>query len=425
MKIIPIAAFLLCSCASSPSFQNGLKTPEDIAGIVHAGQTNTPEEYALLDRLGADWVLATFYWSRIQPEENQWNFENLDQYADTAKAAGKKIIGVLGYETPWIYNDGKARRYIPPDKLDFFLRYVKQTAGHFRGRVDAWCVWNEPNTSRFWDGNREDFYLLTRKAMDAVREADPGVILLGGAVNRGVFGLPDKFIKGLFESGAMEKADAFAFHPYEMNPARALSLYNQLRKIADDYGFGERIWVTEVGYPTGGLYPTRAREKRFPEYIIKTFIYIAASGAQKIFWYQLFDPVEREKTDSEDYFGLVRSKDNYASKGAEAFRLCAKYLKGAECYIPEMEKDLPKSLRAFYFKRAERSALVLWNEGFGSKQIRLRLPGSNHESHDIVSGNASPIQAEIEVTAGKTPVFITWQNAQENGEEKLVIKQVQ
>jgi hypothetical protein len=421
-----VAVFSLYSCASAPVFQEKREIPADIAGIVHAGRTKTLEEYALLNRLGESWFLATFYWSRIEPSENQWDFDYYDQYVNTAKTAGKKIIGVLGYEVPWIFSEGKSRNYIPPDKLEFFINYVRQTAAHFRGRVDAWCVWNEPNTSRFWDGSQEDFFLLTSKAIEAAREADPGVTLLAGAVNRGVSGLPEKFIRGLFVSGAMEKADAFAFHPYEVNPERALSLYNQFKKIADDYGFGEKIWVTEVGYPTGGWYPTRVREEKFPEYVVKTFVNLAAAGAQKILWYQLFDPVVREKTNSEDFFGLVRSMTDYASKGAEAYRLCAQYLPGAGCSFPEIEEGLPKTLRAFYFEQPERGTLVLWNESFSTRQIRLQLPGSNHASHDLVSGNASPIPAEMTVKAGKTPVFITWQSMKENtlksGEEKPVIK---
>jgi hypothetical protein len=163
-------------------------------------------------------------------------------------------------------------------------------------------------------------------------------------------------------------------------------------------------------------------EKKFPEYIVKTFINLAAAGAQKIIWYQLFDPQVREKADSEDFFGLVRSKAVHTSKGAEAFRLCAQYLSGAVCYIPEIKEGLPKTLRAFYFERSERGTLVLWNEGIGSKQIRLQLPGSNHASHDLVSGNTSLIPAEMAVKAGKTPVFITWQNALTSGKEKPIIK---
>jgi hypothetical protein len=382
--------------------------PTDIAGIVHAGHTNTPEEYALVNRLGAQWTLTTFSWREIEPSHNQWDFDYYDQYVDAANAAGIKIIGVLAYDVSWIHPDNERHRYIPPDKIPFFLEYVRQTASRFRGKVDAWCIWNEPNVSHFWKGTDEGFIELTRLSADAVREVDSEVILLGGAFNRNVTGLPEKFIRKLFESGAMDKADAVAFHPYELNPARTALLYDRFRNIVDDYGFGDRIWITEVGYPTGGWYPTAVSEKKFPAYVVKTFVNLAVSGAQKILWYQLFDPPERVNRNSEHFFGLVRSREDYTSKGAEAFRLCAVHLAGT-IYRPDLpsREKLPRSLRAFYFEQpAGGGTLVLWKEG-ASTRVTLQPP-DGAAIHDLVSGNSSPLSTETTITVGSMPVFITW-----------------
>jgi hypothetical protein len=391
--------------------------PNDIAGIVHAGHTNTLEEYALLDRLGTTWQLRTFDWVQIERTENQWDFEQYDRYVDTAKAAGKKVLGVLAYGVPWIFDNGNSAKYIPPDKMDYFLRYVRQTVKHFEGRVDAWCIWNEPNTARFWKGTRQEFFELTRLAADAAREADPGVILLGGAFTRGVFGLPAKYINGLFEAGAMDNVDAVAFHPYELNPARTEKLYRNFRKAVAKHGFAGRIWVTETGYPTGGRYPTAIPEKKLPEYTVKTFVNLAVSGTPIILWYQLFDRENRKENDSEDFFGLVRSRTDYSSKGAEAFRLCAVYLSGT-VYRPELPRrqGLPRQLKAFYFERPGGGALVMWKEG-RPLRVRVHLPGSGHTMHDPVSGDASVIPPvippETVLEVGAMPVFITWQDGEE------------
>jgi len=405
--------FLFCclfsGCASFPTPSGPVVIPEDIAGLVHAGQTNTPQEYALLDKMGASWLLATFYWSRLEGEEGRWNFVDYDTYVNTAKASGKKIIGVLAYGTPWIHEDGKSRDYIPPDKVHFFLNYVQRTAEHFKGRVDAWCIWNEPNFI-FWKGSRDEYLSLARQAADALREVDSDVILLSGAFNRGIFGLPTAYINGLFESGAMKKADAVAFHPYELNPNRTVRLFLEFRAITAKYGFEDRIWLTEVGYPTGGWYPTAVSEKKFPLYVVKTFTGLAVNGAKKILWYQLCDPVNREKIDSEDFFGLVRSKDDYTSKGAEAFRLCAVYLSGAT-YHPNLplRKNLPNSLRSFYFEQPSGvRTLVLWSDG-GSINLMLQASENGYTGHDIVTGNAESISPDAVIGVGNKPVFITWQ----------------
>ncbi|MDR0494513.1 MAG: hypothetical protein LBG95_02645 [Treponema sp.] len=404
---------LILACASSQKITSPkpLEIPADIAGIVHAGQTNTPEEYALLESLGAAWTLATFYWSRIEPSDNQWYFDDYDKFVDTAKASGKKVLGVLGYDVSWIHDDGTSHYYIPPEKADFFLDFVRKTTEHFQGRVDAWSIWNEPNASHFWKGGKEDFFYLSRLAANAVREVDPDAALMGGAFTRGIFGLQKAFIRGLFESGAMEKTDAVAFHPYEINPSRALKLYGKFRALAAEYGFADRIWITEVGYPTGGWYPTAAAEKKFPAYVVKTFVYLAASGANRIFWYQLFDPAQRKKINSEDYFGLVRSENDYTSKGAEAFRLCAVYLAGT-VYRPDLplREKLPHSLQAFYFEQPDGSggALALWKEGIPT-QVKLQSGNNVFTAHDPVTGAASEIFDGKAIKVGTSPVFITWQ----------------
>jgi len=404
--LLPVTCYLFSACASAPSGQ--VVIPEDFAGIVHAGHTNTPEEYALLDRMGVSWLLRTFNWDWIEGEEGNWNFDDYDKYVDTAKASGKKIIGLLAYDVFWIHEDGNTHKYIPPDKMHLYLNYVRLTAEHFKGRVDAWCIWNEPNFG-FWNGSRDEYLSLARQAADALREIDSEVTLLGGAFNRGIFGLPTAYIKGLFESGAMEKADAVAFHPYELNPHRTARLFLEFRARVAKYGFEDRIWITEAGYPTGGWYPTAVSEKKFPAYVVKTFTNLAINGAKKVLWFQLFDPVERSKSDSEDYFGLVRSRNDYTSKGAEAFRLCALYLSGAT-YHPELplRKNLPHSFRSFYFEQpsGERT-LVLWKDG-GTIKIKLQASENGYTKHDIVTGNAETITSQTPIAVGNKPVFITW-----------------
>ena len=381
--------------------------PEDFAGIVHAGRTRTQREFAYMDYLGVRWILHTFRWSDIEPEQGEWDFLVYDALVDRNKEAGIKIIGLLAYDNWWIHEGFNGPRYISPQRLPDFLNYVRKTVEHFRGRVDAWCIWNEPNANS-WRGTDEEFIELSRQTADAVREVDSEVILLGGAFNRNVTGLPEKFIRKLFESGAMDKADAVAFHPYELNPARTALLYDRFRNIVDDYGFGDRIWITEVGYPTGGWYPTAVSEKKFPAYVVKTFVNLAVSGAQKILWYQLFDPPERVNRNSEHFFGLVRSREDYTSKGAEAFRLCAVHLAGTG-YRPDLplHEKLPRSLRAFYFEQpAGGGTLVLWKEG-ASTRVTLQPP-DGAAIHDLVSGNSSPLSTETTITVGSMPVFITW-----------------
>jgi len=417
--------FLCSSCASVNTAipSEGRRIVADFSGIVHAGETNTEEEFDYLKYMGVNWVLHTFYWDRIEPQQDNWNYENYDVMVNNAVNAGVKVLGVLAYDNWWIHPDQRMHNYIPPEWLPDFLNYVRRTVEHFKGRVDAWCVWNEPNVRRFWKGTVDEYTELTRQAADAIKETDSDVIVLGGAFNRNVTGLPKKMINKLFESGAMKNVDAAAFHPYEISANRAEKLYEQFKKMVNQYGYDE-IWVTEIGYPTGGWYPTKVSEVNFPLRIVKTFTLLAVSGAKRIFWYQMFDPPNPSKNNSEDFFGLVRAENNYISKGAEAFRLCVLNISNSICYAYTQD-DLPASLRAFWYKRENGGALVLWKDGIGSTQVSLKLPGVDHLWHDIVTGSASIINSEITIKVGNEPVFITWRLAEdstENAENPVIMR---
>ncbi|MCL2243307.1 MAG: beta-galactosidase [Treponema sp.] len=408
VPVIFLLTLVFLSCASVSPPQR--RIPEDYSGIVHAGGSRTPEEFRLMKSLGMNWTLHTFNWSRIESEPGKWDFRYYDEIVDMADRAGIKTLGVLAYDNGNVQRNQTVSRYIPSHEIPLFLEYVRKTVTHFRGRVDAWCIWNEPNTPRFWKGTDAEFYELTKLAADTVRETDSEVILLGGAVNRGVFGLPKKFINGLFKSASMNRMDGVAFHPYELNPARTARLYDNFQKMVKPWGFDNKIWITEVGYPTGGLYPTKVSEKKFSHYVIKTFTLLAIRDTRVILWYQLFDSVNRNPSNSENFFGLVRSAEDYQSKGSEAFRLCATYISGTFLNAQDLRREnLPSSLNAYYFYGEETSALVLWNDNPAPVKIRTSLPGTVHAMHNINTGAKADIQANADIRVGSEPVFITWQ----------------
>jgi polysaccharide biosynthesis protein PslG len=416
--------FFLCgSCASVDTAlpPEGRVITADFSGIVHAGASDTKKEFDHLNYLGVKWILHTFYWNGIENQQNNWNFERYDVMVNNAGNAGIKVIGILAYDTRWIHPDQKTHDYVPTERMPDFLNYVEKTVEHFKGRVGAWCIWNEPNTSRMWKGTVDGFIELTRQAAAVIKKTDSDAVVLGGGFNRNVTGLPKKMINKLFKSGAMENADAVAFHPYEISANRSANLYKQFEKIVNQYGYKDKIWITEMGYPTEGWYPTKVSEKNFPLRIIKTFTLLAAGGAKRILWYQIFDADNPSKSNSEHFFGLVRNANDYTSKGAEAFRLCALYISDSVCYALA-QNNLPASLRGFWFKKENGGALVLWND-FGSAQISLKLPGTDHLRHDIVTGSASSINSDITIKAGSEPVFITWrtvQNSPENEENPVI-----
>ncbi|GHV79746.1 hypothetical protein AGMMS49944_15370 [Spirochaetia bacterium] len=413
IKSTTFTLFLLLffiSCTATPLPPGSPVTiPNDFIGMDHAGHRTTPEEYALLDEMNIAWIQTTFYWSSIEPQKDQWNFSWYDSFVNGGKHAGKKILAVLAYDTSWLYSNGKTRKYISPENMPLFLRYVENTVSRYRGKVDAWVIWNEPN-GIFWHGSKKEFFELTKAAAQRIREVDPDAVILAGAFWR----VPDSYIRGMFESGAMEQVSAIAFHPYGLNPQSSAKLYDRMVTILSRYNYSGEIWITEVGYPTGGWYPDKTTEDTLPAYVVKTISGLAARGARVILWYQLFDPYNRGQSptriDSEKFFGLVYP-DFSKKKGANAYALCAEKLAGLE-YHPELPQRnaLPDSLVSFYFRgKDNQNTLILWNDRNSALSIRVSFPGTG-QLYDVVSGIGTPISHEAAFELGTMPRLLTWQN---------------
>jgi hypothetical protein len=387
--------------------------PEDYFGVVHAGQTRSAEEYRLLDEMGVEWILATFYWSRIEEQKGIFNFSGYEDFVDTALRNNKKIIAVLGYETPWLFTKGKSKRYISPENIPLFLRFVEETVRHYKDRVDVWEIWNEPNFM-FWKGSRKDFFELSRLTAMKIREFDPNAYILGGVFWR----TPRGFIKDMHKAEAMENLDGLAFHPYAVNPEGSMKLYDKFLKILSEINYTGPVWITEVGYPTRGWYPTRVSPEKQPSYVIKTIAGAAARGARVLSWYELFDAHNREEVppytmDSEKFFGLAYP-DYSRKESAWAYELCARFLPGSR-YAPEFprKENIPSNIVSFCFMggKSDANTLIVWNDRNRFQKVNLRL-STLALLHDITTGQNSYLPQETVLDVGKEPLLITWQGAE-------------
>ena len=407
--------FLFCflpvfiSCAT-PVFQpNGSRTvPEDFFGIAPYNKRLNPEDFALIDELGVVWQRRTCRWSSLETAPGNWDFSDWDNYVEISRNAGKKILAILAYDTPWVYETENAPRRISSRELPLYLNYVETVVRRYRGKIDAYEIWNEPNMME-WYGSDQEFITMTRAAIKTIRSIDPDVKILAGSFWR----VPKNFIRKMTRAGVFDEACGLSFHPYALSPAGAAELCDSMLKLLEEESFTGEIWVTELGYPTRGWFPTRVSEKKFPSHIVKTLASLAARNVKVLLWYELYDsrnPGEYCFTfNSEDFFGLAYP-DNTVKAGYHAFSLCGKNLAGKE-YQPglPLRNDIPKRTVSFCFMGQDaENVLILWNERGGSFPAGLTLPGTDQRLYDISSGEYMTLGEETEITVTQTPLFFTW-----------------
>jgi len=398
------------SCSTSPiTTLNQITVPLDYFGI-EGGGSGIVEEYQLLNEMRPAWLLKTFYWSAIEKEKGVFDFSPYDNSVNDIRAQGIKIIAVLAYAAPWL-NDGKNNKYISGKNIQYFLNYIEAIVTHYKGKIDAWQIWNEPNWI-FWRGTNKEFYELSKLTAQKIREIDPDAYIIGGGFLRH----PYNFILNMKNSGAMENLDALSIHPYAVNPKGSMRLLDIFFKTVLEIDFNGDIWITEVGYPTSGWYPSRVSLRKMPTYVIKTIAQAAARRIRGIVWYDLKDSYKYgeypNNFDSELYFGLVYS-DFSRKSGAWAYELCARYLPGSR-YNPELpiKEGIKSNIVTLCFtgNESDTNTLIIWNDKNTKQKIKVTIP-SLITIHDISSADNYSLQNEAIVEITDKPVFITWQGS--------------
>jgi len=411
IKFIYIGLFFFifsisCSTTHKPP-SNKIAVPLDFLGIIGGVAI---EDYQVLNEMSPVWVSKVFNWHQIENEKDNFNFTFYDNFVNNAKANGKKIVAGLAYATPWI-NDGKNKDYISKENIQYFLNYIEVTVNRYKGKVDAWRIWNEPNWL-FWKGTDKEFFELSRLAAIKIREVDPDTYIIGGNFQR----LPNNFIKNMKKAGALENLNALAFHPYDVNPKASMRLLDDFFKLKSKIGFNGDIWITEMGYPTSGWYPSTVSLKKLPSYVIKTIAPAASRGTRVFIWYDFKDSYKYgeypNKFNSEMYFGLVYS-DLTRKNGAWAYELCARYLPGSE-YNPglPLKEGIKSNVVTLCFtgNESDTNTLIIWNDVNIRQKIKVTIPAAI-TIHDISSSDNHSLQNEAILEISDKPVFITWQGS--------------
>ncbi len=401
-----IVLLFICSCSTislghSPSF-----VESDAYGLAHAGEKES--DYPFISKMGSHWIRQTFRWDNVNPEQNEWDFERFDSLMDLADRNGIKVIAVLAYDVEWIYPGGRALRNISPELSGYYLEYVRRVVERYRGRVDAWEIWNEPNI-KFWKGADSDFFALASQTGQLINEIDKETPLLVGAT----FRTPEKFIRGLYEYGAFEYADALSIHPYAATPAGVSRQIIKAQNILEELSLNRELWITEIGYPTRGIVPSRVSETRFAEYVIKTLTISTSLGVRVTTWFKHFDTeTSRQFLPNIDYgpfFGLGY-KDGSLKDGGRAFSIFTNNLNNLlyDPAIVDLEDSLKDSVihAAYRDSEGERIMLILWCQGIGDKNIMVSGPDGLISEIDFISGNAGPALSEWSRVLTRDPVLL-------------------
>jgi hypothetical protein len=172
--------------------------------------------------------------ARRKPKQVFWGFPGLDSLVDAAARNGIRVhLSVTGPAPVWASGNRKISGWRPNTR--YFTEFASALATHFKGRVDRYSIWNEPNW-RSWLGplkNGPSLYRsLYQRGYAAIKKADPKAKVLIGETSPyarpGFSTAPIAFLRSLacvnkkwrrVRRCKVLKADGYAHHPYDLRHA--------------------------------------------------------------------------------------------------------------------------------------------------------------------------------------------------------------
>src|SRR5438876_1492979 len=117
----------------------------------------TNRDLELARNAGFKWVKQQFEWRNIEPDATgrlQW--AEADRIVDAVTAVGFKMIARVDDQPKWASTKVTFPAVGPPDNPQDFADFLTAVAARYKGRIQAYEVWDEPNVASRWGEKRPD-----------------------------------------------------------------------------------------------------------------------------------------------------------------------------------------------------------------------------------------------------------------------------
>lgn len=223
---------------------------------------------------GLGWVKQMFPWDQIEPQKGLfWDdrirrstWDKFDEIVDLVEQYGLRLIVRLDQPPEWARSRGENARY-PVRDLNEFGDYVARVVARYRGRVQYYQIWNEPNLDIEWGRQPVDpeaYVRLLRVGYERVKKVDPEAYVLAASlaptIERSAHALSDlEYLQRMYDAGAAAYFDIMSVQAYglrsgpddrrvdidDVNFSRPMLIREIMVRNGDAH---KPIWASEVGW---------------------------------------------------------------------------------------------------------------------------------------------------------------------------------
>lgn len=381
----------------TPNQKNG-----EIGYATHLGYPidNIDDLLPVIKNSGAGVIRDGIKWSEVEKTKGVLEIPAYyDDYVNKLIDNGIQVIVQLGFHNEVMDGNGGLLLYesdngFPNDEtsLKAYADYVSFVAEHFKGRIDVFEIWNEPNAGYYLemadDRTPQDYVRLLKTGYDAVKNSNPQATVLGGVVTSPRNPSTRNWIEDFFDNGGGEYFDAFCVHPYrdtgfymDENEKEWQSdfTYNAwdfdemisfVKKCMTDAGVGsKKIVITEVGTSSSEVTGEDFGNYTEHQQAVSLTRIAAMSQANADIDYTCFYNL-RER--SGDTYSIGYGNISYGYNGKPAYAAVVNYNKhtaGSE-YVDKMSSD--GNFTAYQFKNEnEKQIYILWANARNKKTANI------------------------------------------------------
>ncbi|MHB9032839.1 MAG: glycosyl hydrolase family 18 protein [Anaerolineae bacterium] len=237
--------------------------------------------FGAVQDLGLSWVKQQIEWFRYNPAPGVYDWGSIDRLVDGASARGIRVMLSVVKAPQWARPAGDTDQGPPADPATY-ATFLREMAARYKGRVQAYEIWNEQNLYYEWGGrggklSAAKYIALLKAAYNAIKSVDPNAVVVSGALTpTGVtdydVSVDDRlYLEQMYQAGLASYCDAVGIHPSGYNnPPDAdwntwsdpsapsfkghpsfffKSMMESYRNIMVKYGDGwKKLWVTEFGW---------------------------------------------------------------------------------------------------------------------------------------------------------------------------------
>ena len=316
---------VLCALFALPGAAQAATPPAGFAGL---GNWSTPStaQAQTMGQIGMRTWRAGLVWNWVEPNQGVRNWHYVDQLVRDGATNNYDILLALNGCAQWACGATRVAPAQEPQLSAYraFVAAAVQRYGRGGGfwatnpqltyRPVSWQVWNEVNAGQDWPNPSAAAYASFLSAINStIKSVDPSATVLTSglteypSVASGAT-LP-KFLAELYaQPGFKESFDVLAVHGYAESPAGVVRILDTTRRIVAQNGdAGRRIWITEMGWSSGGpAHPFTVDEGTQAHYLQQSYDTLLGCRARwnldRTYWFSLND-ISSAVMGEADYWG--------------------------------------------------------------------------------------------------------------------------